>query len=161
MTTDDIEQLFRANYKAMLVLANRLLHDGDVARDIVHDVFASLLGGNVELATSAYLLRGVRLACLKHIRNLSVRERINRLYAVECNEFEDEAWPDDEDIAKLNYIVDSCLPVKTRTIVRMRFSSRMSYKEIAEELSVSEVSVYKHLRHAMNVLRQYFKENER
>lgn len=161
MTTDDIEQLFRANYKAMLVLANRLLHDGDVARDIVHDVFASLLDGNVESATSAYLLRGVRLACLKHIRNLSVRERINRLYAVDCNEFEDEDWPDDEDIAKLNYIVDSCLPVKTRTIVRMRFSSRMSYKEIAEELSVSEVSVYKHLRHAMNVLHQYFKENER
>ena len=77
MTTDDIEQLFRSNYKEMLILAKRLLHDEESARDIVHDVFASLLSGNVKTATTAYLLNGVRFACLKHIRHLSVRERLN------------------------------------------------------------------------------------
>ncbi|WP_290146970.1 sigma-70 family RNA polymerase sigma factor [uncultured Duncaniella sp.] len=161
MTTDDIEQLFRSNYKAMLILAKRLLHDEESARDIVHDVFASLLSGNVKTATTAYLLNGVRFACLKHIRHLSVRERLNSLYAVDCQEIEDDKWPDDEDIAKLNDIVDSHLPEQTRRIVRLRFCELMTYKEISKLLSISEVSVYKHLRHAMNVLRQYFNEHER
>lgn len=158
--TDDIEQLFRNNYKAMLIFANRLVHDGEVARDIVHDVFASLLSGDIRSVTPAYLISGVRYACLKHIRHTSVRERINKMYALNLQEIEDEEWPDDEDIARLNMIINRFLPEQTRRIVRLRFESRMTYKEIAEEISVSEVSVYKHLRRAMNVLRQNFKEHE-
>lgn len=159
-TTDDIEQLFRNNYKAMLIFANRLVHDGEVARDIVHDVFASLLSGDVRSVTPTYLINGVRYACLKHIRNTSVRERINKMYALDLQEIEDEEWPDDEDMARLNMVIDRFLPEQTRRIVRLRFESRMTYKEIAEEISVSEVSVYKHLCRAMNVLRQNFKEHE-
>ena len=45
MTTEEIEPLFRAHYAGMLVLAHRLLHDDHAARDVVHDVFASLLAG--------------------------------------------------------------------------------------------------------------------
>lgn len=161
MTTDDIEVLFRGNYKALLILANRIVHDEEVARDIVHDVFASLLSGDIKTVTSAYLFNGVRFACLKHIRSLSIRERLNNLYAVDCHEIEDDEWPDEEDIAKLNEIVDSYLPEQTRKVVRLRFCAQMTYKEIAGQLSLSEVSVYKHLRHAMSVLRQYYNEHER
>lgn len=35
-TKSDIEQLFQSNYRAMLTLAIRLLHDPETARDIVH-----------------------------------------------------------------------------------------------------------------------------
>lgn len=41
-TKSDIEQLFQSNYRAMLTLAIRLLHDLETARDIVHDVFESV-----------------------------------------------------------------------------------------------------------------------
>ena len=47
-TKSDIEQLFRSNYTAMLTLAIRLLHDTDTARDIVHDVFESVLSENLK-----------------------------------------------------------------------------------------------------------------
>lgn len=144
----------------MLTFANRLVHDGEAARDIVHDVFASFLSGDISSVTPAYLINGVRYACLKHIRNVSTRERLNKMYALDLHEIEDEEWPDDEDIARLNTIIDRFLPEQTRRIVRLRFESRMTYKEIAEEISVSEISVYKHLRRAMNVLRQNFKEHE-
>lgn len=106
-TTDDIEQLFRNNYKALLIFANRLVHDGEVARDIVHDVFASLLSGDVRSVTPAYLINGVRYACLKHIRNTSVRERINKMYALDLQEIEDEEWPDDEDIMGQKWATNS------------------------------------------------------
>lgn len=74
-TNSDIEKLFRSNYTAMLTLAIRLLHDTDTARDIVHDVFESVLSENLSTVTPAYLLTGIRFACMKHLRSLSLRER--------------------------------------------------------------------------------------
>lgn len=155
-TKSDIEQLFRSNYTAMLTLAIRLLHDADTARDIVHDVFESVLSENLATVTPAYLLTGVRFACLKHLRNLSVRERFNNLYALDLDEIEDDEWPDPEDVARLNKLIDHSLSEQDRRVVRMRFSDRMAYSEIAVQLGISEVAVYKHLCHAMNVLRQKF-----
>ena len=153
-TKSDIEQLFRSNYRAMLTLAIRLLHDADAARDIVHDVFESVLTENLSTITSAYMLSGVRFACLKHLRSLSLRERFNNLYALDFNEIEDDERPDPEDVARLNELIDETLTMQDRRVVRLRFNERMSYNEIAGQLGISEVAVYKHLRHAMNVLRE-------
>ena len=153
-TNSDIEQLFRSNYTAMLTLAIRLLHDADTARDIVHDVFESVLSENPSIITSAYLLTGVRFACMKHLRSLSLRERFNNLYALD--KIEDDEWPDPEDVARLNELIDQSLTMQDRQVVRLRFNERMSYDEIAGQLGISEVAVYKHLRHAMDVLRQNF-----
>ena len=155
-TNSDIEQLFRSNYTAMQTLAIRLLHDPDTARDIVHDVFESVLSGNLSTVTTAYLLTGVRFACLKHLRRLSLRERFNNLYALDLDEIEDDEWPDPEDVARLNELIDQSLTMQDREVVRLRFNERMSYDEIAGQLGISEVAVYKHLRHAMDVLRQNF-----
>ena len=49
-------------------------------------------------------MNGVRYACLNHIRNLSTRDRLNRLYALDLDDIEDEEWPDDESIALLHDI---------------------------------------------------------
>lgn len=93
---------------------------------------------------------------MKHLRNLSVRERFNNLYALDIDETEDDEWPDPEDVARLNGLIDNSLTEQDRRVVRMRFTFRMSYSEIAAELGISETVVYKHLRHAMDVLRQNF-----
>ena len=79
---------------------------------------------------------------------------------LDFEEAEDDNWPDDEDVAKINAIID-LLPEQTRKVVKLRLCSRLKYSEIAEELSVSEVSVYKHLRRAINVIRQKFNNDER
>ena len=154
MNKDDIDRLFRSNYKAMLVLANRMVHDKDTARDLVHDVFASLLTADVPATTPAYLLSGVRFACLKHIRSLSVRQRFTGLYALDSMDTEDEQWPDEEDIARIREIIERDLPGQTREIVRLRFCGRLTYNEIAIETGLSQVSVYKHLRHAIFAIRE-------
>lgn len=157
----DIEQLFRSNYRAMLSLARRIVHDADTAEDIVHDIFASLLTDCPPRVTPAYLLRGVRFACLNHIRNLAVRDRLNKLYTLDTGSIADEEWPDPEDIALLNEIVDSRLSAQCRRVMRLRFTSRLTYREIAEETGMSEVAVYKYLRQALNILRENFTHNER
>lgn len=130
MKKDDIEQLFRSNYRAMFMLAKRMLRDEDTARDIVHDQFAARLSGYITSVTSAYLMRGVRLACLNFIRNLSTRERLSKLYALDLEYYDEESWLDDEMTSRLQAAIGN-LPDKTRKVVEMRFSEGLRYKEIA------------------------------
>ncbi len=160
-TVNDIEQLFRSNFKVLFTLANRLVHDEDTARDIVHDVFASLLSDSPQSVTKAYLFNGVRYACLNHIRSLSVRSRLYHLYAYELEATEEEICVEEEDVAWLNSTIENNLTEQCQRVLRLRFTSGLTYREIAEKLGISEIAVYKHLRHALNVLRKKFNEYER
>lgn len=143
----------------MYRLAMMLLREEDTARDIVHDVFESLLTSGITSASEAYLLRVVRNRCLNHLRNLSARTRIRELYSADEQEIADEEWPDDETIALIQSTVASELTEACRRVVTMRFTDNMTYREIATALSISEVAVYKHLRHAIDVLRQTLSQN--
>ncbi len=161
MNKDNIELLFRTHYVKMLKLANTLLHNEEAARDIVHDVFSSLLIGREKTVNESYLMNGVKFGCLKYIRSMSTQERIRHLYAIEYDDIENEDWPDDQTIDILREVIDKELPEMTRRIVRLRFYQHKPYKEIANILSISEVTVYKHLHHAIEILRKKIKNNEK
>lgn len=157
--TNDIEQLFRTHYTAMHRLAMLILRDEDASRDIVHDVFELLLNTGLTDVSAQYLLRAVRNRCLNHLRGLSTKERILEVYALDEKEIADEEWPDDEIIAKIHETVANDLTDACRRVVELRFTDDKSYKEIAVELGISEVAVYKHLRHAIDVLRSKLSKN--
>lgn len=156
MTTknDEIERLFRRCYASSLRLAVALIHDTETARDIVHDVFASLLSTDRSDITESYLGRAVRNSCLNYIRNLSVRDRLHNLYLLETDECDANDWPDEETfrlIADSMYLLpsDQC-----RRVVDLRYRLGLKYSEIARTVGISEVAVYRHLRHALDILRQ-------
>lgn len=157
--TNDIEQLFRTHYTAMHRLAILILRDEDASRDIVHDVFESLLNTGLTDVSAQYLLRAVRNRCLNHLRGLSTKERILEVYVLDEKEIADEEWPDDETIAKIHETIANDLTDACRRVVELRFTDGKSYKEIAVELGISEVAVYKHLRHAIDVLRSKLSQN--
>ena len=158
-TKDDIGRLFRSHYAAMYRLAMLILRDGDVARDIVHDVFEALLVSGRSDVSAPYLLTATRNRCLKHIRSLSANDRLKEVYSVDEREIEDEEWPDDETIALIQKTVASDLTDSCRRVVELRFSEGKSYHEISEILGISKVAVYKHLRHATDVLRKKLSQN--
>ena len=158
-TKDDIERLFRSHYVAMYRLAMLILRDDDVARDIVHDVFEALLVSGKSDVSTPYLLTAVRNRCLKHIRSLSANDRMKEVYSVDEKEIEDEEWPDDETIALIQKTVANDLTECCRRVVELRFAEGKSYQEITEILGISKVTVYKHLRHAIDVLRKKLSQN--
>ncbi len=158
-TTQEIEQLFRLHFPAMHRVAMLLLRDQDAANDIVHDVFAHLLSTRSTDVQAPYLLAAVRNRCLNHIRSLSARERIRQAYAATEREVADDDWPDDETIALIQRTVARDLTPACRRVVELRFSQGLSYKQVAQTLGISEVAVYKHLRHAIDVLRQKLSHN--
>lgn len=140
-------------------LAMLILRDEDVSRDIVHDVFESLLTAGRTDVSDRYLLRAVRNRCLNYLRGLSTRERVLEGYSLNEKEIDEEQWPDDETIAAIHTTVANDLTEACRRVVELRFRDGKSYKEIAGLLGVTEVAVYKHLRHAIDVLRSKLSRN--
>lgn len=75
---NDIEGLFKAHYAQMYRLAAALLHDDDLARDIVHDVFVTLLDGKRDiLIPGGYFMRAA---------NHRSCRRMNRRYWYQMDE---------------------------------------------------------------------------
>lgn len=156
----DIETLFRDNFQPMFTMALRMLHDEEHARDVVHNVFASLLAEPRETVTRAWLLNAVRFQCIKYLRGLSLRQRFEDGYALFLSETDDFCDFTDEQINRLNRFIKNELPERTREVLLMKFVQNLKYREIAQLLQISEVAVYKHLRNALNALRQYFNHYE-
>ena len=154
--TRHIELLFKEHYPVMLKLAVMLLHDKEEARDIVHDVFTRLLDGDIRFnkdKAEAFLLSCVRNSCLNVMRSRSTREQAMRLYLPE----ESTEGLEDRVQALQDGLKDLKPPI-CLDIVLMHYRDGMTFKEIAAHFGVSETTIYKHLREAMNQLRLTLKQ---
>lgn len=138
----------------MFALARRILGCDDAARDVVHDVFARLLDAGVANVTRAYLLSAVRNRCLNVLRDMDVHSRFALLASVETG----DAERDEDLLGRIRTLVDSMPAELTRKVVLMRYAAGMGYNEIAEELAISRAGVFRHLRHAIEYLRENLDE---
>lgn len=157
---NDIEQLFRTHYERMHRVAVSLLHDDDLARDIVHDVFAALLCGRLSVAvTGGYLLKAVRNRCLNHIRDCDIHQRIANRYFLDNEEYDADGWPDDETIERIDSMIRSDITPQARRVIDLRFSDGLPFAKIAATMGISETAVYRHLGHALTIIRQKLNDN--
>lgn len=156
---DAIENLFRTHYASMYRLAMLILRDENVAKDIVHDIFETLLVSGKTDVKESYLLMAVRNRCLKHIRSLSLKDRVKKILSHGEEEILNEGWPDEETIGLIQRTIANDLTESCRKVVNLRFTEDKSYREIADTLGISTVAVYKHLRRAIDVLRTKLSQN--
>lgn len=152
-----LEALFRQHYRQMYRLATILLHDDAESKDVVHDIFAQLLDNSDRLreeTAESYLLTSVRNRCLNVIRGRQIQERVERLYLLDL---ETTILPPDrfnEELKILHNGISLLEPPVCRDIILQHFRDGITFKEIARRLGVSETTVYKHLRRALESLRQ-------
>ena len=141
-------------------LAVALLHDDDLACDIVHDVFASLLDSTPNLlVTGGYLLKAVRNRCLNHIRDCEIHQRIANRYFLDNEEYDAEDSPDEETITRIYSLIKSDISPQARRIMGLRFNDGMPFAKIAVAMGISETAVYRHLSHALTIIRTKLNEN--
>ena len=157
-----LETLFRQYYRQMYRLATMLLHDDAESKDVVHDVFAQLLVSSTELhedTAAALLLTSVRNRCLNVIRGRKIQERVQRLYLIDLDT---TIIPTDlfcEETKALTEGINLLAPPICREVVELHFRDGLTFREIALCLGVSETTVYKHLRHALQQLREHLKKD--
>ncbi|MDE5970654.1 MAG: sigma-70 family RNA polymerase sigma factor [Muribaculaceae bacterium] len=157
---NDIEQLFKAHYEQMFRLAVSLLHDEDLARDVVHDVFVSLIESSIDfLVSGGYLIKSVRNRCLNYIRDCEIHQRVANLLLIETEEYDNEMLPDDETIAHINDLIKTEIPPRARQVIELRFSDGLQFSKIANIMEISETAVYRHLSNALKIIRQKLNEN--
>ena len=155
-----IERLFRQHYRAMYKLANILLHDEEESMDIVHDVFARLLEDDKplqEATARAFLLSSVRNQCLNVMRDRKIDERARGLLMLESEVSSRDAEDLEARISTLYQGIAELMPPACREVITLHYRDGLTFREIAQCLNVSETTVYKHLRHALEQLRQTLK----
>ena len=150
------EQIFRHHYDSMFQLARRMLGDDAESKDVVSDVFASLLGKDeTELKTDTlqgFLLTSVRNRCV----NLLVHKQKEQAAIVNLKDNEDDGIGQ-EKLNALRHYIDTRLPELSQHILRLRFQQGLKYREIADALQVSEVTVYNHLSQSLKQMKEHFK----
>ena len=156
-----LEKLFKQQYRQMYRLATMLLHDDAESKDVVHDIFAHLLRDSQDLredTAESYLLTSVRNRCLNVIRSRQIQERVEHLYLLDIDTTITPTERLEEELEALYKGIDQLEPPVCRDIIMQHFRDGITFKEIANCLGVSETTVYKHLRRALNQLRTQLKK---
>ena len=156
-----LEKLFKQHYRQMYRLATMLLHDDAESKDVVHDIFAHLLRNSQDLredTAESYLLTSVRNRCLNVIRSRQIQERVEHLYLLDLDTNITPTERLEEELETLYKGIDQLEPPVCRDIIMQHFRDGITFKEIANRLGVSETTVYKHLRRALNQLRTQLKK---
>ena len=158
MTTSELEILFKTHYAAMCRLAVSLLYDEDEARDVVSDVFASLLDGGLAIRIDnarGFLLTCVRNSCINVIRHKQMRERFINLYSTKAEPLADS--PDDSlMLAELRDYINTQLPPLSCRIFTLRYLHDMTCQQVADAVGVSRVTVHHHLSQSLEKINAYF-----
>ena len=176
---ETIEQLFRQHYLRMYQLARVLLKDDAASKDVVSEVFADVLDGKTQLGldnetitsdsslpsanAGSYLLVCVRHKCLNLLSRQKMKDRVHHLLKADTSPsiapLEATIAEIDRETEKYEAIqayMDAELTPQTRKVLNLRFRQKLKYREIATELGISEVAVYKHLAQGIRKLKQKF-----
>ena len=163
MTTSELEILFKTHYAAMFRLAMSLLYDEDESKDVVSDVFASLLDGGLAIRSDnarGFMLTCVRNSCINVIRHKQMRERFMKLYSNRAEPLAD--GPDDSlMLNELREYIDNNLPPLSRRIFTLRFLHDMTCQQVADAVGVSRVTVHHHLSQSLEKINTYFNNSKR
>ena len=151
----EFERIFRQYYGGMFRLARKMLGDDQESKDVVSDVFTQLLNSHTDLHSDtlqSYLLTSVRNRCL----NPLVHKQREQAAIVDLRTGENDNT-EQEQLDMLHRYIDDHMPEMTQRILRLRYQQGMKYREIADELKVSEVTVFHHLSQSLKELKDYFK----
>ena len=154
----EFEKVFRHHYDGMFRLARKMLNDDAESKDVVSDVFANLLKSNTDLKSDtlqAFLLTSVRNRCINLLVHKQKQQQMQKAVVVEM--ITPEQTAEHEQLQLLHRYIDSRLPKLSQQILRLRYQQGLKYREIAQVLQVSEVTVHNHLSQSLKQLKDHFK----
>lgn len=147
--------MFRQHYEKMYNLARCLLSDDDESKDVVSEVFTTILADDIVLmpeSEEGFLMRSVRNQCLNLIAHKGVKEKVAKLLIDDTDVIlSDET---DERLELLLLLIDDLEPPIRKQIFRLRYLKEMSYQEVADKMEVSKVTVFNHLSQAIDWTRK-------
>lgn len=158
MTDQQFDQLFRSCYPELYRLAYSMIRDVEECRDLVSQAFADIYENPPEYGSDSqlrsYLRQRVRHRCLDYIDHLSVEERVQRLYPIELQMQSYTDTAHEALLLKVRQCIEQELTPQTRRVIELRYDQGLTYRQVAEQLQISEAAVNKHVTQALSRLRQ-------
>ncbi len=162
--TAAFESLFHLYHKRIYSFAQSLLSSSLDAEEVVQNVFLALWNQrknlNISGSFTSYIFAIARNIVYEHIRQKINKEAFSEYYLehnVEYSFITEEEVTYHELEGKIQHCI-SLLPERRREIFVLSRIEKLSYKEIAEKLNVSENTVDTQIRHALNTLRRQLTE---
>jgi len=161
LTYKEFEVFFRANFQAATMLAFRYLDDPGLVEDIVQESFIVLWEKQSEIYRNQedlkrYLFVTVRNRTISYLRSIKIKHVELETSLTQAEEDDDELYSDEELAIRISKAIQK-LPVKCREIFLLAYSDGLSYKDIAEKLSISKNTVKTQMVIAYRILRQELK----
>lgn len=150
--------MFRQHYEKMYNLARYLLSDDDESKDVVSEVFTTILANNAVLipeSEEGFLMRSVRNRCLNLIAHKGVKERVTKVLIDDADVILSDKT--DGRLEQLMLLIEDLEPPIRKQIFRLHYLKEMSYQEVADKVGVSKVTVFNHLSQAMDWIKEQFK----
>jgi len=137
----------------------RMLQDAEQTKDVIQDVFTMLWVKRAEfefqVSLSAFLYASVRNRTLNQIDHSKVRTKYmdSLQQAIEEGECSTDNLVNEKELTKRIEAELANLPEKMRVVFELSRKHDYSYKEIADELSITDHTVKKQMSNALKILR--------
>lgn len=149
------EKLFKSHYRQLYIHAYGWVYDMECAKDIVHDAFCYLWEHFEKYEDKnllSLLYAFVRCRCCDYVRHQRARDNYIEYQQTNWEEDYDDYDDYHERLCKVQRLIDK-LPTQTKRVFIECVVNQKSYKETAELLNISPLTVktllsraYKHLR---------------
>ena len=148
----DIEQLFLLYYRPLCLYALRYVDDIDRAEDIVQDCFVKMLEGHPsDCLHDSHEMAAPLLFRIVHNRCIDELRRYQPQVPITTDMAEDDV--ESSFVAARLWTAIDTLPDRCREVFLMAKRDGMTYREIAEELGISERTVEHQVSKALRILR--------
>jgi RNA polymerase sigma-70 factor (ECF subfamily) len=133
--------LYTLFYVPLMLFSHKYVNDEEIAKDLVQDVFISMLGRKKNfsdmIALKGYLYHSARNACLNHLRHERIKGRFENRALREKEHVEafQEYLIEEEVHARLASAIDR-LPGQYRAVMRYTLEGR-KISEIAREMNIT------------------------
>lgn len=155
-------EIFERYWTVLFLHAMHMLRDEEEARDIVQELFTVLWQKASDLqitsTLSAYLYKSVRNRVFDHIK----RKKVMTDYLQSLSDFMDEGLLETDTLIREKQLHEAieaeiaALPSKMRVIFELSRKQHLSYKEIAQQLNITEHTVKSQVSNALRILRSKF-----
>ncbi|MFT4031546.1 MAG: RNA polymerase sigma-70 factor [Siphonobacter sp.] len=160
--------LYHRYYKRLLVYATKIVNSGELAEEIVLDVFMHFWQhrSRLQIHTSfeSYLFRSVRNLAFDYLKHYRHELHLHEITPEVANSLplSEDRVADHYDYQVVNHFVEShiaALPKRCRLIFRMSREEGLMYREIAEKLDLSIKTVEAQMGRALKMLRSAYEQH--
>jgi RNA polymerase sigma-70 factor (ECF subfamily) len=155
------EYLYLHSRNRLFVLALSILHEEDITRDLIQDLFIDLwyfrTFESITTSLNAYLFQSVRNRAYNYRDKMRTQDKLKQNYIPPVSETH---YPlENEELGQIiNKAIDR-LPTMAGKVFRMQYIGKLSYAEIAQKLGISKYTVSSHMDRALKELRSNLKKN--